>query len=461
MIMKLKNILILTVTALFFASCSTTLKQRKSVDDLYYNPSQEQETYNLADDFSSSYEEMLEEKSVANLDSTIDGKEEKVSSNPYDDVLVDSYDEAYDRRQRAVFSSNYMLSNHWDIYFSDAYWYAQAYDPMFYNIVAVGGDVWVEPRWMTRSLGFGYRYYTGSPFYHSMHWGSPYYYSPFYNYGFGFGHHSFYGSYGYYSYYNGFYGYGSYHGYYGGYPYYHNNTPIGYISNKRKTDQSLRVNPGQRYRVGQEGTEDFAQRKQQNEDKSEAVSNLRDMNRTRVSDERALSERNRTTRTRSVEDRELRNRYIRTSDDAERTRKSSTYNRLERTRTQRYNETERSNTLSKYIEAADRRRSAVTNHRYQNRPQTETRTNVSDRKVRRSDGNSTTVRRRSTYSRPQYSGSSNRGSSNSTIRRSSGSSNNSSGSTIRRTRSSSGSSGSSSSSGSRSSGSSSSNRGRK
>ncbi len=460
--MKLKNILILTVTALVFASCSTTMKQRRTVDDLYYNPSQEQETYNLSEDFSSNYEKMLEEESVMDLDSTIDGKEEKASSNPYDDILVDSYDEAYERRQRAIFSPNYMLANHWDIYFSDAYWYAHAYDPMFYNIVAIGGDVWVEPRWMTSSLGFGYRYNTRNPFYHNRYWGNPYFSSPFYSYGFGYGHYPFYGSYGYYSYYNSFYGYGSYQGYYGSYPYYYDNNPVGYVSKKRKTDQSLRVNPGERYRVGHEGDEDFAQRKLQKENKSEAVSNLRDMNRTRVSDERALSEGDRNLRTRSDEDRELTNRYIRRSDDAERTRKASTYNRLETARSQRYNETGQSNTLSKYIDAADRRRSVVVNHRYQDRPQTETRTNVSDRKVRRSDGNSTTVRRRSTYSRPQYSGSSNRNSNNSSIRRNSGSSNNnSSGSTIRRTNSSSGSSGNSSSSGNRSSGSSSSNRGRK
>jgi len=58
------NIKYLLILLILFASCSTTLKQRKSVDDLYYNPSQEQETYNLADDFSSNYEEMLAEETA-------------------------------------------------------------------------------------------------------------------------------------------------------------------------------------------------------------------------------------------------------------------------------------------------------------------------------------------------------------------------------------------------------------
>lgn len=95
---------------------------------------------------------------------------------------------------------------------SDAYWLASGFfnDP-YYNVVIVGDQVWVEPRYITSSFGYwprrayygSYSYY--SSFYHPYYYDSWYYdrwyYSPYY-----------YGGYPYYSY--------SYFN--GGYPYYNN-----------------------------------------------------------------------------------------------------------------------------------------------------------------------------------------------------------------------------------------------
>lgn len=155
--MKLRSILLIGVAALFAASCSTSLQQRRVADELYQNPDDQVQQ----DHYTAYYDEaenVLEEDSNESVDSVI--YEEKSSSyrNPYRDILVDDFDVARQRRNDAMKDLSYGMSDWYSFYFSDAYHYASAYDPSFYNVIVMGDQVWVEPKYMTSHFGMGYRY---------------------------------------------------------------------------------------------------------------------------------------------------------------------------------------------------------------------------------------------------------------------------------------------------------------
>ncbi len=130
-------------------------------------------------------------------------------SNPYTDVLVDDYETAYARRLRGFSSPSYrMPSSYWNLRYSSRYTYLSAYDPWNYNIIVMGDESWVEPKYITAMFGtwgtplIGFGLYSG--------WGWPYY-----DYGFGF-HHGWAPSWSYYGW-----GWPHYHWGWGGfYPYY-------------------------------------------------------------------------------------------------------------------------------------------------------------------------------------------------------------------------------------------------
>lgn len=123
------------------------------------------------------------------------------SVNGYDAVLADSYDSAYARRLYGFASPTYrMPSSYYTLRYSDAFHYASAYDPAFYNVMVSGDMVWVEPKYITSMFGtwgavavptYGWYYGWNSPYYWgypygwntSWYWGwnSPYYWSyPYY-----------------------------------------------------------------------------------------------------------------------------------------------------------------------------------------------------------------------------------------------------------------------------------------
>ena len=66
--------------------------------------------------------------------------------NGFDAVLADSYDSAYARRLYGFSSPTYrMPSSYYSLRYSDAFHYASAYDPAFYNIM-VSGDMGIINR---------------------------------------------------------------------------------------------------------------------------------------------------------------------------------------------------------------------------------------------------------------------------------------------------------------------------
>ncbi|MFP4448317.1 MAG: hypothetical protein ACOCZ4_01005 [Bacteroidota bacterium] len=398
--MKRINIILIIVTAFFFASCSTTLKQRTAVDDLYFNPSERTEYTDSEEDISNEYESILA-KQEQESDTVIPEKEEESSKSGFDRVLVDDYQTAYKKRQEARRSPSYGMSDYYSVRFSDDYFYASAYDPSFYNIIILGNDVWVEPHYLTSHFGIGWRYnrfynspyshhygYFGMNSFHPYHY-SPFYHSPYYSYGFGY-------NYGYYG--SSYYGH---YGYYGNYyPYY--TSPTSTYEYKRKEDRRTLVSRDA------ETVTNARPRVQSKEQSSQKAGSEKEGDRRRVTRERAT-------------DREqtARSRYIRRTDDGKR---ASTYNRERQESSNRYEERERINSLARYTENKERQAR-----------ETETRRNV-NRNYTRPDNTERSVRkaireaenRRSNYSR-----------------------NNDSNSSVRRSRSNNNSSGSNSSSGTR------------
>lgn len=76
------------------------------------------------------------------------------NSNPYQSVLADDYESAYARRLRGFESPTYrMPSSYYNYRYSDAYWYTSAYDPAFYNVIVMGDQVWVEPKYVSAMFG--------------------------------------------------------------------------------------------------------------------------------------------------------------------------------------------------------------------------------------------------------------------------------------------------------------------
>ena len=130
-----------------------------------------------------------------------------VGANPYDAVLADNYQSAYARRLYGFSSSTYkMPSSYYTYRYTDAYQYASAYDPAFYNIMVSGDQVWVEPKYITSMFGtwgasvvvptyswyYGwtrpsYSWWYGYPRYSWYDWGYSSIYDPYWGWSWGFG----------------------------------------------------------------------------------------------------------------------------------------------------------------------------------------------------------------------------------------------------------------------------------
>ena len=105
----------------------------------------------------------------------------------FESVLADDYESAYQRRLKGFESPSYkMPSSYQNVRFSQAFQYATAYDPAFYNIMISGDEVWVEPRYVTSMFGtWGGVPYRNVNIYLGFSSFDPWY--PYYGYGWGYG----------------------------------------------------------------------------------------------------------------------------------------------------------------------------------------------------------------------------------------------------------------------------------
>ncbi len=194
----------LTLLGLFMMSCASSSQVGKTSswsDEIYGSPAKPQTSQIAKNEEQNSTSEKKENSNYANLEQkyadvieinmdsikndTVIYKAE--DTNPYNRILSDSYQESYERRLRGLSDPYYGMEN-WSTYYSDNYWYAQAYDPYFYNIVVMGNQVWVEPRyisamfgWPRRSFsvgfGFGFGWNYGYWNYDPWYWSYPYNYN--------------------------------------------------------------------------------------------------------------------------------------------------------------------------------------------------------------------------------------------------------------------------------------------
>lgn len=76
------------------------------------------------------------------------------NNTTYSSVLADDYESAYARRLRGFESPTYrMPSSYTNARYSSTFHYVSAYDPAFYNIIVMGDEVWVEPKYVTAMFG--------------------------------------------------------------------------------------------------------------------------------------------------------------------------------------------------------------------------------------------------------------------------------------------------------------------
>ena len=177
----------------FFLTSNNT-----AVDDLYFNPDKP----SVAS--ASSSEAVSTDPRIAELQRRMSSKLEDTTAtsdtvyveekdtNPYNNILVESFDESLQRRLAARADLSFDYNS-----YTDALFYASAYDPSFYNVIIVGSHVWVEPRWIGSSwssphfafsmgygYGCGYGVFGGSMFGTWIPFSYPGYYD-YYNLGYG------------------------------------------------------------------------------------------------------------------------------------------------------------------------------------------------------------------------------------------------------------------------------------
>ena len=147
------------------------------------------------------------------------------SGESYSSVLANDYESAYARRLRGFESPTYkMPSSYTNARYSSTFHYVSAYDPAFYNIIVMGDEMWVEPKYVTAMFGsWGLPSYSSAWYYgwngwpSYSWWGYPSFGFSIGSWGWNFGF-SWYDPW-YYPYYGPYNPYYPYHPYY--YPYHH------------------------------------------------------------------------------------------------------------------------------------------------------------------------------------------------------------------------------------------------
>ncbi len=105
------------------------------------------------------------------------------SSNRYEEIVADTYQSAYARRLKGFRSPTYrMPSSYYNFRYGSSFSYVSAYDPAFYNVIVMGDEVWVEPKYITAMFGSW-----GRPSVYVDPWYYGWNYRPYCNWGFSFG----------------------------------------------------------------------------------------------------------------------------------------------------------------------------------------------------------------------------------------------------------------------------------
>ena len=212
------------LVSLFAASCSPALYQSGAynIDDMYA----EHDVTRIAQEKQAIAEARKAEAEARRAE--IEARQAEAayyaSDDSYQGVLADTYESAYARRLRGFSSPTYQMpTSYFNLRYNGTYQSVSAYDPAVYNIIVMGDEVWVEPKYITSMFGtwgspsivsfgwsaglyndwyfswgynpypwaypgFGWPYYSYNPYWGYPYWGGYYPYWGYYP-GWGGGHH--------------------------------------------------------------------------------------------------------------------------------------------------------------------------------------------------------------------------------------------------------------------------------
>jgi len=224
------------LTAAVFSGCTSALYTSYNNDDLYgthdraaiakAEARQAEIAKAEAEARRAKYEALIAQAEAESVENQYYGRSD--DGLDYGSVLADTYESAYARRLRGFESPTYnMPSSYYNFRYNGAYTYVSAYDPAQYNVIIMGDQVWVEPKYITSMFGnwgtvvnfsFGWRNpwsYYYSPWYYPSSWYWNSWYNPWYDnwwsWGYGWGWHG-----PYYDYWWPHYGPGHFHPSHGG-----------------------------------------------------------------------------------------------------------------------------------------------------------------------------------------------------------------------------------------------------
>jgi hypothetical protein len=148
----MKYLVMVPGVALLLAACSTTARLSSSgpgaaFDDLY--ATHDRQAYREAEiRQTEALKKLREQRALEDIAAA--GTDGYYSEN----ILSDSYEESYERRLRGFSSLSYNLpGSYYNLMYSEKAFQASAYDPAFYNVILMGDEVWVEPRYITSMFG--------------------------------------------------------------------------------------------------------------------------------------------------------------------------------------------------------------------------------------------------------------------------------------------------------------------
>lgn len=225
------------LTAAIFSGCTSALYTSYNNDDLYgthdrvaiakAEARQAEIEKAEAEARRAKFEALIAQAEAESVENQYYGRSD--NGGGYESVLADTYESAYARRLRGFESPTYnMPSSYYNFRYSGAYTFVSAYDPAQYNVIIMGDEVWVEPKYITSMFGnwgtvvnfsFGWRNpwsYYYSPWYYPSswywsNWYNPWWYDSWWGLGYGWG---WYGPY--YDYWWPHYGPGHFHPIHGG-----------------------------------------------------------------------------------------------------------------------------------------------------------------------------------------------------------------------------------------------------
>lgn len=163
-----RTLLLLLICSALLSGCSASFQTATISNDLYQAHSRTEIAERqkaeadaaraAAEARQAQWEAKLAEAKAAAAEAEYNGQvlgaTSTIQGDTFSSVLADNYDSAYARRLYGFSSPTYrMPSSYYMLRYSDAYFYASAYDPAFYNVMVSGDQVWVEPKYITSMFG--------------------------------------------------------------------------------------------------------------------------------------------------------------------------------------------------------------------------------------------------------------------------------------------------------------------